>query len=436
MVATTRLEPLNAADAELFAAARLRAARSQPYLATALFAMVPVVRPGFGTFAVDRYWRVYLDMDQAREWGVAATAAVLVHEAHHLVRGHHERARRVGATGERHRDWNLAADAAINDDLVDDGLDLPDPVLPHHLGCRRGGFEEVYYRALRDPHHHRPERPRRPVVDLSDDPDDPDGDDCDADDPEPDPGCGSGSGGSALPVEIDDEPADPTEGLDDVDADAVRRAVAHDIASAHAAGGTVPPGLHRWATALLTPQVPWRTLLRSAVRRDLRATTRHTEPDWSRPDRRAASTPGVLRPGQRRLRSSVAVVIDTSASMNSPRLDAAVTELDALLHHGGVAPVPVVVCDELAARTQTVRRLSELCLSGGRGTDLRVGIAAAAALRPLPRLIVVLTDGWTPWPDTAPPRTSVLAVIIDESEHRVAPAPSSDGFRTVRVDTP
>ncbi|HNO46505.1 MAG TPA: hypothetical protein PKI79_13525, partial [Microthrixaceae bacterium] len=173
MVATTRLEPLNAADAELFAAARLRAARSQPYLATALFAMVPVVRPGFGTFAVDRYWRVYLDMDQAREWGVAATAAVLVHEAHHLVRGHHERARRVGATGERHRDWNLAADAAINDDLVDDGLDLPDPVLPHHLGCRRGGFEEVYYRALRDPHHHRPERPRRPVVDLSDDPDDP-----------------------------------------------------------------------------------------------------------------------------------------------------------------------------------------------------------------------------------------------------------------------
>jgi len=127
VVATTRLEPLSAADAELFAAARLRAARSQPYLATALFAMVPVVRPGFGTFAVDRYWRVYLDMDQAREWGVAATAAVLVHEAHHLVRGHHERARRVGATGERHRDWNLAADAAINDDLVDDGLDLPDP---------------------------------------------------------------------------------------------------------------------------------------------------------------------------------------------------------------------------------------------------------------------------------------------------------------------
>jgi len=27
-------------------------------------------------------------------------------------------------------------------------------------------------------------------------------------------------------------------------------------------------------------------------------------------------------------------------------------------------------------------------------------------------------------------------VIIDESEHRVAPAPGGDGFRTVRVDTP
>ena len=74
----TGVPPLGPADAELFAAARLVAARQQPYLAAALFALVPVAQPGLGTFAVDKYWRVYLDMDAARRWGVPAAAAVLV----------------------------------------------------------------------------------------------------------------------------------------------------------------------------------------------------------------------------------------------------------------------------------------------------------------------------------------------------------------------
>ena len=96
MVATTRIAALTRADAELLAAARLRAARDQPYLAAALFAMVPVSAPGFGTFAVDPWWRLYVDMDTARSWGMASTAAVLVHEAHHLLRNHHDRARSLG----------------------------------------------------------------------------------------------------------------------------------------------------------------------------------------------------------------------------------------------------------------------------------------------------------------------------------------------------
>lgn len=429
MVATTRIPPLVGDDAVLFAAARLRAAREQPYLAAALFAMVPVPSPDLGTFSVDRFWRVYVDMDQARRWGVAATAGVLVHEAHHLVRDHHGRADRIGATGPRHRTWNLAADAAINDDLLDDGLELPDPVLPRHLGCRRGGFEEVYYRTLTDPSHRIPERTQdgRPDVRAPED----DGDAVD-EDPD-DPGCGSGSGGAARPEEIDDEPDGPGEGLDPIDADAIRRVVAHDVAAARTAGASVPPGIARWASSVLDPQVPWTRLLRAAVRRDLRAAVAHADPDWTRPDRRAAATPGVLRPGRRRSRPSVAVVVDTSASMSDPLLDVAVTELDALLHRGGVAPVPVVVCDEVAARTQRVRRLGDLRLSGGRGTDQRIGIAAAAALRPSPRVIVVLTDGWTPWPAAPPPGATVVAVIIDHHSRRPAPAPTGAGFRTVRV---
>lgn len=414
MVATTRIAPLTGADADLLAAARLRAARDQPYLAAALFAMVPVNEPGKGTFAVDRWWRLYLDMDKAREWGVEATSAVLIHEAHHLVRNHHDRARNLGVTAAHHRTWNLAADAAINDDLVADGLPLPNPVLPQHLGCAVGGFEETYYRSLRS----------RDAGDHAEHSDHADPDD---------PGCGSGAGGAPHPDEIADEPSDPSNGLDPVDADAIRSTVAHDVGVAVAEGEHVPPSLVRWAMAVLQPQVPWTTLLRSALRKDLRAAVRNTTPDWTRPDRRADSSDGVLRPGQRSVRPRVAVVVDTSASMEPALLDVAVTEIDALLHRAGASPVDVLVCDEAVAHPQRVRRLGDLQLSGGRGTDMRIGIAAAAALRPCPAVIAVLTDGETPWPPSAPPATTVIVVMIDAPGRHPLPGPTGTGFRTVRV---
>ncbi|EQD50825.1 hypothetical protein B1B_11100, partial [mine drainage metagenome] len=45
------------------------------------------------------------------------------------------------------------------------------------------------------------------------------------------------------------------------------------------------------------------------------------------------------------------------------------------------------------------------------GTDMRVGIEAATALRPTPSAVVVITDGWTPWPDVKT-RVPVVACIV------------------------
>lgn len=44
---------------------------------------------------------------------------------------------------------------------------------------------------------------------------------------------------------------------------------------------------------------------------------------------------------------------------------------------------------------------------GRRGTDLRTGFAKALRARPRPDVVVVLTDGQTPWPDRPPCRTVV-----------------------------
>ena len=400
-MSSTRTAPLTPADQEFFAAARLRAARMQPYLASAVFSLLPVPAPGYGTFGVDRWWRVYVDMDQARAWGVEATAAVLLHEANHVVRDHHGRADRAGVTPGTHHRWNLAADAAINDDLLAEGLPLPEPVLPSSLDLDPGGLEETYFRRLT-------------IVAAA------------AHEVE----CGSGAGGTPLPMELDDDDQD-SQRVDEVDANAIRRGVAHEVAAAQQQGVHVSPGLALWAQTLLAPQVSWRTLLRSAVGAPLRGVYGRRRPTWHRPDRRGECRPDFPSPGSVRERPEVAVVVDTSASMTADTLDAAVTELDEILRRTS-AGLTVIACDQDAVTPQRIRRLGQLVLTGGGGTDLRVGIDAAAELRPAPTLIVVLTDGWTPWPPAAPQRSKLVAVVIGEQ----APLPAGPGIVAIRIDEP
>ena len=52
-----------------------------------------------------------------------------------------------------------------------------------------------------------------------------------------------------------------------------------------------------------------------------------------------------------------------------------------------------------------------------------VGITAAIDLKPRPTLIIVLTDGFTPWPSVPPP-TPVVAVLIGRSTAELPPSPT------------
>jgi len=65
----------------------------------------------------------------------------------------------------------------------------------------------------------------------------------------------------------------------------------------------------------------------------------------------------------------------------------------------------VIACDAEAHQAQRLRSLSavdNLRLKGGGGTDMGAGIEAALALRPRPHVVVVITDGDTPWPSERP----------------------------------
>ena len=85
--------------------ARMAAVEAMPYYARALFVLSPVAAPGLKTFAVDKFWRVYVDpamLGTDEGWSIPQACAVLLHEVGHVLRDHGERGDMVGLPGGSH----------------------------------------------------------------------------------------------------------------------------------------------------------------------------------------------------------------------------------------------------------------------------------------------------------------------------------------------
>lgn len=404
---TAPARPLTADEREAFRLGRLVAAEHAPYFMHALFAVAPVAAPGLGTFAVDGSWRLYMDPDLLvgpGRWDSTTVGAVLLHEAGHLLRDHAGRAAAL-PTPRSHLAWNLAGDAEINDDLLAARVPLPDGVVtPAALGCPDGDLAETYYAHLVPP--------GSPPPDLPDD---------------GSAGCGSGSGSPPAPgelpagVALGDGTAAP---LDPAAGDLVRRRVAQAVqdAAGGTGRGTVPAGLTRWAAGVLAPPtVPWDRVLRAAVRRAVADRAGRVDYTYARPSRR--QLPGIVKPAMRAPSVVVSVVVDTSGSMSQADLDAAMSEVTGVLRSSGVARehLRLLSVDAAASTPQRVRSVASINLTGGGGTDMRVGITAAEAATPAPHVVIVLTDGYTPWPDT-PTRARLICAVINPNPPTDTPA--------------
>jgi predicted metal-dependent peptidase len=368
-------------------AARFRAANDRPYLASALYTLRVVPSAQVPTMGVDRYWRCYVNAAFVDATPVPELAGVWIHEVSHLLRDHHGRAARLPAPMQAdHRRINLAEDCEINDDLTADGIPLPgDHIRPRTFGLADGKLFEEYL------------------------PDIPESTSCMR--------CGSGAYGGIEPWDL------PPGGSDvgDTEAQAIRRQTA-DAMRAHARGrGTLPGGWRRWAEEILEPTVDWRQVLTGAVRAAIAWASGAVDYTYRRPSRRSAAQRGVVLPRLRRPMPGIAIVVDTSGSMSDDDLAAAMAEINGVLRQVGVGGnrIAVLACDAAVATTRRIAHVEELELAGGGGTDMRVGIEAAMALPLAPDVIIVLTDGETPWP-SAPPAARVIAALIGT---RAAPPP-------------
>jgi predicted metal-dependent peptidase len=386
-------------DEHQLAAARLWAAHRFPYLASALFAAPAVAAHGIGTVAVDESWRLYIDPEVVAHWSVEEFGGVLVHHASHLLRDHAARAQTIGVGTEQASDWLAAADTEINDDLAQEHVQQPgEPVLPATLGCENGRLAEEYFTHV-----------RRTGSDAGDD-------NC----------CGSGADGVPKPWERNGRP-----GVGLHARQLLRRQVATEVLAHCREAGTVPAGLVRWAEELLQPRVDWRRVLAAELRRGVADVAGSVDYSYRRPSRRAGAVGDVVLPSLRRPVPHVAVVCDTSGSMTEQLLAGVLAEVEGLLRTVGVRreAVRILACDAAAHTAQRVSSARQVQLVGGGGTNMGAGIDAAANLRPRPRVIVVLTDGYTPWPAGPPPGIRVVVGLLGPS------APAAPLWaRSVRVD--
>jgi predicted metal-dependent peptidase len=380
--------------------ALLRAMSSDvaPYFRSYLLLLRPVETDKVPTAAVDAQCRVYWNREFFASLNINEGAFVVLHEMFHPFLRHAERGKRHGVTD--FKLWNIATDCEINRTLAQmQGVVVPSGLcLPEKFGLPTNERAEVYYDLLR--------------IKQEDEGDD-DGDGGGGGTPIDVHGSGAGDspGDWELPVDDPDAP-----GASGVDQKMAEEQSGRDICEAdRKQSGRIPGTLVRHAEAInAPPKVPWQRLLKAAVNHGVNAVTGYDEPTYRRVAARSFSLGGdVLLPTYESHQPTVSVIIDTSGSMSQADLSTALRETQGVCKALDCT-VTVFAADTRIGAAQSVTKASDIKLSGGGGTDMSAAIVQVAAIKPVPNIIVVLTDGYTDWPAGNPnPRIKYITVITE-----------------------
>lgn len=334
-------------------------------------------------------------------------AAVLIHEAMHVALKHGERGAAMGVVPDpspegftRSRLWNHAADACINEEIRK-FTTLPkisggSCIYPESLGQPEGLPTEERFRRLLEEQKKEQKKQRA-------------GDGAGDGKGKKKDGAAAGHCGGCAQRPLPGEPAPgkgkgpdgQAEGRSEAEMERMRRATAEAVKDYGAKNrGLVPGSLERWADEMLKPaKVPWRQKLARTVHGAVAYRPGAVDFTWSRVSRRQAGVGwGVGRPvvpATHAPQPKVGVLIDTSGSMGADTLGEALVEINGVLEAVG-SNVTVAVCDADVHGMKEVRSVQEAAalLKGGGGTDMTPGMRAFAEKKPMPDVLVILTDGY------------------------------------------
>jgi len=414
-------------------AARVQAQHRWPYISHLLFSMrqVEVNDGSLQTMAVDSSWRLYFNPEFVLGQDVQNLATVIQHEAMHCMLTHANRFEELKDANPNRKVFNIAADCGINHVIEEAGFSFSGNFQPVRFADfdsidEKMTTEQAYYILMEQSSGSKPsekdENPGRPV-DPSDDQTRGHGRKEEAGSSRNDHDCGSVSGGLPREYELALDDASAPGSTKETQVVVISQ-VAFDITQAARSRGSVPSGISRWADELLSPQVNWRRQLAVRVRASLATKSGRRDYSMMRPSRReqglTQADVQIRLPSMRQPASpKTKVILDTSGSIGAEELKSALAEVLGILKAVGNSDgLYVIPCDSKAYPAQRVRSPSDmkkLELPGGGGTDMGQGLEAALGDNPKPDVVIVITDGLTPWPDQKPKGCDNYIVVVTES---------------------
>lgn len=347
--------------------------------------------PFFSTLVLSVPYKITTDVERAatngmchfynpdffRQISLPGAMFVRAHEACHDMLKH---PLRMG--GRNHRIWNYACDYPINYMLKESRFELVDDIaFDEELG--KNSAEKNYdilskrdeeKRQQRKANGQSPGQPGDSLPDLG------------------------GTGEDLRLPDLITDPAEVSRISADIDARIARAATNARLM------GKMPGGLALLVDKLLNPQVPWQDELREYMTRTI-----VTDESWSRRNRRF----NIYLPSRKSNgMGEVCVIGDTSGSMLDETNKIA-AEVRAINEEVKPERVRLVWADDGVASEQLFTEGEELvfAVKGGGGTDMRKPLAHVEQYDP--QVVIMVTDGYTPWPSEEPPYPLIVVCTTD-----------------------
>ena len=333
-----------------------------PFFATIIMTTPCKADPGIPTARTDG---LSIHYNPTFVSGLTTDEAVFLwlHEAGHIIFNHGGRL--------QHRDpevWNWACDFAINRMLVSAGLTII-----------KGGLYDKQYDGMSEDQIY-----EKLMQDVKK------------------------GGGKGKPDRLGQDVKAPADGSA-AGLEKVRRAIQEKIAQAASMArlsGKMTGELEKFVADILNPKVPWQDLLRDYM-------TRVTKDDesWSRRNRRFADVYMPSRWSQSM--GKLGFIGDISGSVTHEEHSKIAAEATSIARTTSPASVHVVLADTENKWERVYEQGEEVTWEPvrGGGTDMRVPLRYMEDCSP--DVVVLITDGYTPWPDVAPDYPLIVCCTTD-----------------------
>jgi predicted metal-dependent peptidase len=345
--------------------AKVAIALDHPFFASILMRRELIVRRDIQTLAVDMQGQIFYNPEFVESLTVQQAVWGLCHEVFHVIGLHSVRCR-----GREHQKWNLAGDAYINDTLDDCKIGQRIPNCVDMPGSKDKTVEKIY-----------DELP----------------------DPPPQGGGGGGGGGDSpggdgLGGDILYEGAPQSEG-ERAAREAEMRVEVAQAAMAAKMRGKMPSNLQRFVDEIIAVKTPWYDILE-------RWATERVKNDytWRKPNRRFVGDNIYLPSMDDENRfGELVIVVDVSGSIGQRELNYFAGHVNRIIDQVCPTKVHVLYVDAAVNHADTYSPEDYpivLTPHGGGGTDMRVAFDWCKRNAVEPKAVVVLTDGYTPFPES------------------------------------